>query len=309
MVTLFSMRQQQALPSQRLSEGRVSLVSSSSSSCGWYTATRRRRRTVLVVAAFLLCWFCCCLNAAEATTSSYAVNTLKWLADDDHDGDNETFELSAQQQQQRQNDEALVDNKHHRMNEDSSRSTMQQHRIQQEEEETTTTFPHLTPFVRPADSVVSRAGIVDKVVVADGSNNITNTTYGICHIASFIPYSRLGPDKRSEVPYAALSGSGLAAIVLAVDMLNRGDGSVISELHELPQRCPIRFTLEAFDPAVNPPHTVRIVNELLNRDGSTSNITQQEPQPEVCAFLGSSHSTVTIPMAILTGIAGRPQLR
>lgn len=143
---------------------------------------------------------------------------------------------------------------------------------------------------------VTRAGIIDVL------DNNDESTRGVCHIATLLPLSILLTTQRYHVPYAVFGAGGLAASALAMDMLNAGDDSVVPELAGLPDRCPLRFTLEAWDSSMNPGFTVGATNELLARQTAVGD-------REVCAFLGTGLSAETVPMAILTGIAGRPQLR
>lgn len=150
----------------------------------------------------------------------------------------------------------------------------------------------------------SRAGIVDVVNISTSANNSTEgqqwEQLGFCHIALVIPFTVMPPTGRLKLPFVDDIIGGMAAAHLALDMLNKGDGSIVSELEGLPQRCPIRFTSETLDSTANAALTVDQVNKVLQR---TTPI-----EREVCAFIGANRSPVTLPMAILTGLANRPQL-
>jgi len=166
---------------------------------------------------------------------------------------------------------------------------------------TSSSIPNLNASFSALDSVLSnvnatRAGIVDR---------FDEVELGVCHIATFLPFTLLGATERqpTDVPHL-LSSGGYAAVYLALDMLNRGDGSVVSEVQGLNDRCPIRFTGEVMDTGLNPAHSIGLVSDVLSRQTTT---TRSQP-PEVCAFIGSSLSSVTLPTALLTGVAGRPHL-
>lgn len=176
---------------------------------------------------------------------------------------------------------------------------------------------HLEPLdgLRESASNVSRSGIVDVLTFdeseeEDDSENESSSSIGICHLSLFLPISVLTP--KGPILFG-LSGVGLSAIAaaeLAIDMLNKGDGSVIKELEGLNQRCPIKFTSESVDPMLNPKRAVQKTIELLQRTTAEAGteIPKQEG-PEICAFLGPSLSSEAIAMALITGIAERPQLR
>lgn len=147
---------------------------------------------------------------------------------------------------------------------------------------------------------VTRAGVVDRLST---TTTTTTTTMGICHIATLIAYTYWLPSgQRIQGDFTAATLGGLAAAQLAMHMLNTGDGSVVPEIAGLSERCPLRFTMETVDTSFNAPITSETTIDMLQR--KTAN-----DQREVCAFLGAMISAETIPMAILTGLQERPQLR
>ena len=105
------------------------------------------------------------------------------------------------------------------------------------------------------------------------------------------------------------SGGGLsrgayrnhAAVMLAAHHLNTGDASLVPQLEGLPDRCPVRFAVEA-------------VNDQRSISGGLSGIidvARREPtgdQPLPCAFIGASTSTRSIPTSTVTGVLGYPQV-
>jgi len=152
----------------------------------------------------------------------------------------------------------------------------------------------LTPldFMREEAANVSRVGIVDQVTY-------DNEMFGFCHIAIYQAFTRLVKETRQpfDIENAFIA---VSAVYLAIDMLNKGDGSVIKEIEGLNERCPIRFTGESFDSALSQAGTLEQTLEVLDRT--------TPKQREVCAFLGAAWSPVTIVMAMVTGLYGRPQL-
>lgn len=166
---------------------------------------------------------------------------------------------------------------------------------------------------------IRRSGIID-VVMEDKNETKSTTSIGLCHIAAFLAFTTWDGNSPIPNPVFAPNGATMAAIHLAVHMLNAGDGSVVAEIQGLPDHCPIRFTTESFDTSANQAATVRKVNQVLQRttattadtsSSSSSNITTTNTtttKPEVCAFLGPVRSATAVPMAILSGIAGRPQM-
>ena len=158
----------------------------------------------------------------------------------------------------------------------------------------------LTPLddFRNQDLNATRAGIIDLFQMPQGEQDIA---LGLCHIAFYNMFSFVLPDiGRVPVPFTDLLVGGFAAAHLAIQMLNMGDGSVVPELDELPQKCPIRFTIEAFDTGVNPNVVADSIQQVITRT------TPQER--EVCAVMGAEGTRTTIPLAMLTGLQDRPQL-
>ena len=103
---------------------------------------------------------------------------------------------------------------------------------------------------RNQDLNATRSGIIDRFQMPQGEQDIP---LGLCHIAFYNMFSFVLPDiGRVPVPFIDLLVGGFAAAHLAIQMLNDGDGSVVPDLRDLPQKCPIRFTIEAFDTGVNP---------------------------------------------------------
>ena len=174
---------------------------------------------------------------------------------------------------------------------------------------------YLTPIdpYRESDLSASRSGIIDlfrmpSLVTEDPSmvNGNAESTgsgqqIGLCHIAFFNFFSIILPGI-GRVPFELvdLVVGGFAAAHLALQMLNTGDGSVVEEIEGLPSRCPIRFTIEAFDTGASTAVAAHSFQDVMQRT------TPQER--EVCALLGSEGSRSTIPLGILSALEGRPHM-
>lgn len=124
----------------------------------------------------------------------------------------------------------------------------------------------------------------------------TDEQVALCHLSSILPFTT-GDYQPFRVAF-----EDLHSIVLAAHHLNTGDASIVPELDGLNKRCPIRFTTEFADTEFEGGPTLKKVVEQTSREpGSPS-----ERLP--CAFIGAYRSAVSIPMSIVTGILGYPQL-
>jgi len=158
---------------------------------------------------------------------------------------------------------------------------------------------------------VTRAGIVDRVVVVQDDEEFQEL--GVCHMALFGPHSFLmadddGVQRRHPFLDAATSVGGTAAFALALDQLNRGDGRVVAAVEGLNERCPVRFTGELFDTGLSQRQAATQTLQVLERQTVNSTTYGQPQQREVCSFIGATGSAITIPMATITSVFGRPQL-
>ncbi|CAB9524750.1 acid type B receptor subunit 2 [Seminavis robusta] len=91
---------------------------------------------------------------------------------------------------------------------------------------------------------------------------------------------------------------GAAAVALACEHLNTGDGSVVAEVEGLNKRCNIKFQFQALDSFLSPKLAADQVIDLTSRSNSR--------QP--CIFLGNIQSKVTLSTAMITGMRGYPQI-
>jgi hypothetical protein len=93
---------------------------------------------------------------------------------------------------------------------------------------------------------------------------------------------------------------GLASAALAIEHLNTGNGTIVPELSELNQRCPLRFVIDAFDTKEQANHGVDVVIDLTDRSK------QGELIP--CAIIGADWSSISMPTSVISGLRGFPQI-
>ena len=93
---------------------------------------------------------------------------------------------------------------------------------------------------------------------------------------------------------------GLASAALAIEHLNTGNGSIVPELAELNQRCPLRFVIDAFDTKEQASHGVDVVIDLTERSKKGELIP--------CAIIGADGSSISMPTSVISGLRGFPQI-
>ncbi|KAL3934155.1 MAG: hypothetical protein SGBAC_010067 [Bacillariaceae sp.] len=130
------------------------------------------------------------------------------------------------------------------------------------------------------------------------SSTITESEVALCHISGFAPFS--GFTAGDYTPWKP-AFEDTAAVALAAHHLNVGDGSIVPEIDGLNERCPIRFTLEFTDTEFQAQTTMNHVVEQINREEGS-----EFRRP--CAFLGAYGSALSIPVSIVTGLFGYPQV-
>jgi len=116
---------------------------------------------------------------------------------------------------------------------------------------------------------------------------------GLCHLAGIFPFTT-----GDYTPYQNVF-TDAAAVALAAHHLNVGDGSIVPEVENLDQRCPIRFTTEFAD-------TEYKGGVALNHAALMMNRKQREQRP--CAVIGAHRSSVSIPLSIYTGFRNLVQV-
>lgn len=135
---------------------------------------------------------------------------------------------------------------------------------------------------------------------------------GFCHLIEMNRHSLLINNKKDDddgSPTRMTFPSdypleSLAAVALAAEHLNTGDGSVIPEIHNLHLHCPIRFTTEFMDTAGIESQAVDSVISILQRPPHQLS-SNNSGRP--CAFIGAFRSPVSIATALYTSLKGYPQ--
>jgi len=117
----------------------------------------------------------------------------------------------------------------------------------------------------------------------------------LCHLSSVLPFT-FG-DYKPQLNVA----QDMASIALAAHHLNVGDGSIVKEVEGLNERCDVRFTTEFADTEFSAGAALNHVVTQSNREPNSS-----ERLP--CAFIGAWKSSISIPMSIVTGLFGYPQV-
>lgn len=134
--------------------------------------------------------------------------------------------------------------------------------------------------VRPIDSNLD--------ILLDGDQEIA-----VCHLPVIVPFTQ-GNNNLFKATY-----EDAAAVALAAQHLNAGDGSLVPDVQGLNERCKIRFTTEFRDTEYSPGTALQHVVDITGRE-----LPEQKP----CAFLGAYRSAVSIPTSIVTSVLGYPQV-
>ena len=146
--------------------------------------------------------------------------------------------------------------------------------------------------IRAAASDVKRPDGSNVDIVVDPS---TEQEFALCHLSSILPFTT-GDYKPFRVAF-----EDTLSIAMAAHHLNTGDGSIVPELQGLNERCPVRFTTEFADTEFVGGATLKNVVQQTSREpGAADRIP--------CAFIGAYRSAVSIPMSIVTGLLGYPQI-
>mmetsp|Transcript_29819 Transcript_29819/g.69489 ORF Transcript_29819/g.69489 Transcript_29819/m.69489 type:complete len:978 (+) Transcript_29819:398-3331(+) len=158
---------------------------------------------------------------------------------------------------------------------------------------------------------VKRQGNVD---VYD--SNIVGQEIALCHVYAILPFS-----DGDKVPWNTIGSiESIFALALAAQHLNTGNSSIVDQVEGLPDRCPVRFSLEVADSELSESVTVNSVVETLSRQSlaaagmvnTNSNLTLSNSNKNIpltpCFFVGAGRSAVSIPSSIFTGLQGHPQL-
>lgn len=125
---------------------------------------------------------------------------------------------------------------------------------------------------------------------------ISNDGIAVCNVFEMNRHTDIFDGVRTPFPLP-FPQQVLAAVALAADHLNSGNGSIIPELEGLNETCNIRFVAEFIDTVGDAGTAVKTLRGILDRE-----------RFRPCAFIGAFMSTVSIPTSILTGVEGYPQI-
>ena len=114
-------------------------------------------------------------------------------------------------------------------------------------------------------------------------------------MATYLGFSRASGG--CDIPQASKIYKELVAMELAVHHFNHGLGTVVPELEQVHDWCPLRFSAEYHDSQYTPSVVVQSLTEKLAGVG----------QPP-CAVVGARTSSSTGPSAIVSGVYGLPQM-
>ncbi|KAL7544736.1 hypothetical protein ACHAWF_009197 [Thalassiosira exigua] len=149
-----------------------------------------------------------------------------------------------------------------------------------------------------ADQSVSLMGNVN--FVEDGNNNLIP----ICFMPYMQPFSSSDGSHYNELG----EYEGLATVALAMEHLNTGNGTIVPDLQDIHQRCPLRFTTKSFDTRLQP--TVGVNHVIKLTDRNKINLEEGKAQSKLfpCAILGAHFSSVSMPTSMISGLRGVPQI-
>jgi len=156
-------------------------------------------------------------------------------------------------------------------------------------------------FSKPADDTTnSKVDLIKLPTLARQGNDSSVQDDGpwdtaFCHLSAITPFTY--GDKVPRLPHH----EDLAAMALAAHHLNVGNGTIVPEIEGLPNWCKMRFTAEFADTEFQGGVALGHVVSQINRGPG-------EVERNPCAFIGAYRSAVSIPMSIVTGFSGYPQV-
>jgi len=142
------------------------------------------------------------------------------------------------------------------------------------------------------NSSKSRSGNINII----SSTNIDDSDpIALCYLPFLYPFTIGGKPSDVNGQYGIL-----AAISLALEHLNTGNGSIVSDVAGINETCPLRFMTAAFDTQAKQNVGVDLVIKLTDRG--------EKEQLLPCAIVGAFRSAVSIPTSTISSIRGIPQI-
>ncbi|CAB9518437.1 acid type B receptor subunit 2 [Seminavis robusta] len=122
----------------------------------------------------------------------------------------------------------------------------------------------------------------------------------ICHMIEMNRFTMQRGPQRLNFP-SSYPLESMAAVIMAMEHLNTGNGVVVPEIEGLDERCGIRFTSEFWDTVGMEDVAMGLVVDAISQRRTPA---QQQP----CAFQGAFRSSVNIATALYTSLMGFPQV-
>jgi len=127
---------------------------------------------------------------------------------------------------------------------------------------------------------------------------------GLIRISSILAFasSRLDEDGNVQLVPRGNAGIGIygdnAGALLGMHHFNNGVGSVVAEIADINQTCPIRFVADYYDSESSQVKAVDIFSQQI----------LESPDRPPSILFGAWRSAVSVPLGILTGVYGIPQV-
>lgn len=167
------------------------------------------------------------------------------------------------------------------------------------------------------DALASNA---NATVTRVGNVNIFNNATAVCRMDYMVGLSNMvnrpSPPNGTAPPVRVLTPgnfgvTGAAAVALAVQHLNTGDGSVVQAVEGLDKRCNIKFQFQALDSYWSQKLAVdQIIDNTAGTDGDAqgeeNGIKNNQILP--CVMLGDIASRITLSTSMITSLKGYPQM-
>ena len=148
-----------------------------------------------------------------------------------------------------------------------------------------------------------------------------HTELAYCHLPVLMPLTIVRNNAENTttttrtITNAYAPVTDIAAIALAVQHFNAGDGTIVPELEGIDQRCNIRLTYEILDTENSMKKAVNEMIGLVTRQEeqqeqeqqNTTMAKKQQQQPIPCAIVGEYYSSASIPTSMVSGLRDLPQ--
>lgn len=166
----------------------------------------------------------------------------------------------------------------------------------------------LVPRIICAQNFKSLISLSNDISAASSIAHVGNNHLNVIKIGNetnnkpicYIPYLR--SFSRDGVPLGPNGYEGLAAVLLALEHLNTGNGSIVSELDGIDKSCPLNFLADSFDDMSRKERALYEVIQWTVSGGISGD------QLVPCAILGASRSSISVPTAIVSSLRDYPQI-